>query len=477
MIYAPLGDTPVDPDVVLISGRPAALMRLLECALRAGIQSQVPFLGRPTCMALPVALSHGVVASMGCIGNRVYTDLGDDELYVAVPGRDLAKLVEVARDHRHGQRRAVRLPPRTTPGSRDGVASGAGGCASESTSAARRSRPSPSIATGREHGRRRVPDSPRSVRGDPRRDHDAGRGTRARGRRAGARRDRDARGDVARHRAREERQQHLAQRPAASPGPRAPAPPAPPLRERRELLRALRGARRRRRGSPGRLRGHPRHRDRRRHRRRRARSSRVRTRSPASGATIRSPGRAPASGPGPSCYCGRTGCIETFLSGTRNRSRPPRGHRGGACDAATIAARAADGDERCEATLARYEERLARALAAVVNVLDPDVIVLGGGLSNLTRLYETVPARWGAWVFSDRVDTRAPAAAPWRLERRPGRGVALGPGRGRPNASTLAASCLSPGRLARSAGRSDGLTSGRSRRRARRWSGRSRRAR
>jgi uncharacterized protein (DUF169 family) len=117
VIYAPLGDTPVDPDVVLISGRPAALMLLLECALRAGIQSQVPFLGRPTCMALPVALAHGVVASTGCIGNRVYTDLGEDELYVAVPGRDLAKLVEVAQtiatanatlsDYHRGRRQAL----------------------------------------------------------------------------------------------------------------------------------------------------------------------------------------------------------------------------------------------------------------------------------------------------------------------------------------------------------------------------------
>jgi len=96
VIYAPLGDTPVDPDVVLVAGRPGQLMRLLEAALRAGIQSQVPFLGRPTCMALPAALAHGVIASTGCIGNRVYTDLGDDELYVAVPGRDLAKLADQA---------------------------------------------------------------------------------------------------------------------------------------------------------------------------------------------------------------------------------------------------------------------------------------------------------------------------------------------------------------------------------------------
>ena len=92
VIYAPLGDTPVDPDVVLVAGRPAPLMRLLEAALRAGIRSSVPFMARPTCMALPAALASGVTASTGCIGNRVYTDLGDDELYVAVPGRDLAKL-------------------------------------------------------------------------------------------------------------------------------------------------------------------------------------------------------------------------------------------------------------------------------------------------------------------------------------------------------------------------------------------------
>jgi uncharacterized protein (DUF169 family) len=92
VVYAPLADTPVDPDVVLISGRPGPLMQLMEAAIRAGIHSQVPVLGRPTCMALPAALAQGVVASTGCIGNRVYTDLGDDELYVAVPGRDLARL-------------------------------------------------------------------------------------------------------------------------------------------------------------------------------------------------------------------------------------------------------------------------------------------------------------------------------------------------------------------------------------------------
>jgi uncharacterized protein (DUF169 family) len=96
VIYAPLADTPVDPDVVLVAGRPGHLMLLLEAALRAGVETQVPFLGRPTCMALPAALAHGVIASTGCIGNRVYTDLGEDELYVAVPGRDLARVADEA---------------------------------------------------------------------------------------------------------------------------------------------------------------------------------------------------------------------------------------------------------------------------------------------------------------------------------------------------------------------------------------------
>jgi uncharacterized protein (DUF169 family) len=75
IVYAPLGDTPVDPDVVLFHGRPGRLMLLQEAAARAGVSAQAPLLGRPTCMALPAALAHGVVASTGCIGNRVYTDL------------------------------------------------------------------------------------------------------------------------------------------------------------------------------------------------------------------------------------------------------------------------------------------------------------------------------------------------------------------------------------------------------------------
>ena len=84
---------------------------------------------------------------------------------------------------------------------------------------------------------------------------------------------------------------------------------------------------------------------------------------------------------------------------------------GEARDAATIAARAADGGAGCVTTLERYEARLARALAGVINLLDPDVIVLGGGVSNIAWLYEAVPARWGAWVFSDRVDTALRPAA------------------------------------------------------------------
>ena len=79
-------------------------------------------------------------------------------------------------------------------------------------------------------------------------------------------------------------------------------------------------------------------------------------------------------------------------------------------DAAAIAARAAAGDALAESMMVRYEDRLARGLASIINVLDPHVIVLGGGLSNLARLYTNVPARWPAWVFSDRVDTRLVAA-------------------------------------------------------------------
>ena len=89
ILYAPLGDTAVDPDVVLFVATPGKLMWLEEAALRAGVLSKLPLLARPTCMAIPAAIAHGMVTSAGCIGNRVYTNIGDDELYAAIPGNAL----------------------------------------------------------------------------------------------------------------------------------------------------------------------------------------------------------------------------------------------------------------------------------------------------------------------------------------------------------------------------------------------------
>jgi fructokinase len=109
--------------------------------------------------------------------------------------------------------------------------------------------------------------------------------------------------------------------------------------------------------------------------------------------------------PGPECYCGRRGCIETFLSGP-GLARDYARHSGGGLAGPEIVARAAAGDSDCEAVLRQYENRLARALAHVINIVDPDAVVLGGGLSNCARLYENVPKLWGRYVFSDRVDTR-----------------------------------------------------------------------
>jgi len=96
VVYAPLGDTPVDPDVVLVAGRPGRVMLLQEAALRAGIAAPALLLGRPTCMALPASLAQGVIATTGCVGNRVYTDLGEDELYVVIPGKDVARVAAEA---------------------------------------------------------------------------------------------------------------------------------------------------------------------------------------------------------------------------------------------------------------------------------------------------------------------------------------------------------------------------------------------
>jgi uncharacterized protein (DUF169 family) len=92
IVYSPLGETPLDPDVVLFIGRPSRVMLLHEAAIRAGISMQVNTLARPTCMALPASLASGLVMSTACVGNRVYTDLDESDLYVAAPGKDLVRL-------------------------------------------------------------------------------------------------------------------------------------------------------------------------------------------------------------------------------------------------------------------------------------------------------------------------------------------------------------------------------------------------
>jgi len=109
--------------------------------------------------------------------------------------------------------------------------------------------------------------------------------------------------------------------------------------------------------------------------------------------------------PGPPCYCGKRGCIESFLSGP-GLAFDHRQATGETADAAGIAERAAAGDPAAEASLARYEDRLARSLATVMNLLDPEIIVLGGGLGQIARLYDRVPRLWGNYVFSDHIATR-----------------------------------------------------------------------
>ncbi len=109
--------------------------------------------------------------------------------------------------------------------------------------------------------------------------------------------------------------------------------------------------------------------------------------------------------PGPTCYCGGRGCLETWLSGP-GLAREYAARAGVAASAAEIASRAEAGDALARTCLADYVDRLARGLAHVINVLDPDVIVLGGGLSNIGRLYDEVPRHWGRHIFSDHVATR-----------------------------------------------------------------------
>jgi fructokinase len=109
--------------------------------------------------------------------------------------------------------------------------------------------------------------------------------------------------------------------------------------------------------------------------------------------------------PGPECYCGRNGCIETWLSGP-GLARDHLLVTGDVLDAIAITRLAESGDSRALQTMHRYADRMARSLASVINIIDPDVIVLGGGISNFKQLYREVPLLWGKYVFSDRVDTR-----------------------------------------------------------------------
>jgi fructokinase len=135
--------------------------------------------------------------------------------------------------------------------------------------------------------------------------------------------------------------------------------------------------------------------------------------------------------PGPPCYCGRRGCIEQFLSGPA-LARDYRDSGGERLGAAEIATRASAGDALAEAALSRYAERMARALGSIINVIDPAVIVLGGGVSNIERLYTLVPQMWPRYVFSDRVETRLVPAlhgdssgvrgAAWLWDAAPSRG-------------------------------------------------------
>jgi fructokinase len=109
--------------------------------------------------------------------------------------------------------------------------------------------------------------------------------------------------------------------------------------------------------------------------------------------------------PGHRCYCGQDGCIETFLSGP-GMGRQYLANYQEELTTKEIVERSQQGDQKAEQSLLQYEDRMARALASIINVIDPHVIVLGGGLSNIERVYKNVPALWGKYVFSDRVDTR-----------------------------------------------------------------------
>ena len=175
-------------------------------------------------------------------------------------------------------------------------------------------------------------------------------------------------------------------------------------RQRCQLLRAVRGHRWRRRGWPGGLRGH--------HRDRRGRWHRRRWHACSTGqhAIAGEWGHNPLAWPrdderpGHPCFCGRPGCNESFLAGP-SLARDHRLATGQDLKAPEIAERAESGDPAPLATMVRYEDRLARALAVIINVLDPDFVVLGGGVSNIARLYREVPLVLPKYVFSDKVTT------------------------------------------------------------------------
>ena len=94
VVYAPLGETPVEPDVVLFSGPAGRIMLLQEASMRAGVAAQLNMLGRPTCMAIPAAMSRGMVTSTGCVGNRVYTGVDDGDLYAVIPFSGLTRVAQ-----------------------------------------------------------------------------------------------------------------------------------------------------------------------------------------------------------------------------------------------------------------------------------------------------------------------------------------------------------------------------------------------
>jgi fructokinase len=103
--------------------------------------------------------------------------------------------------------------------------------------------------------------------------------------------------------------------------------------------------------------------------------------------------------PAPECYCGKRGCIETYLSGPGLSSDYER-HTRHRCDVPDLLARASSGDPEAANALDRYVSRAARSLAAIINVIDPHIVVVGGGLSNIDVLYERIPQLWGRWVFA-----------------------------------------------------------------------------